>query len=121
MIGTMQVKVLSDFYKELLGTPTMEQDGWVGWQVGGVFFSIGEHSEMGGKSKDSGRLMFNFDSTDVKGDFERIKAINGVEIVKEPYEMGEGDQKAWIATFADPDGNYFQLMTPWDDVSNQTK
>ncbi len=21
----------------------------------------------------------------------------------------------WIATLADPDGNYFQLMTPWED------
>lgn len=20
----------------------------------------------------------------------------------------------WIATFSDPDGNYFQLMTPWE-------
>jgi len=20
----------------------------------------------------------------------------------------------WIATFADPDGNYFQLMSPWE-------
>lgn len=25
-----------------------------------------------------------------------------------------GDQAAWIATFADPDGNYFQLMPPWE-------
>jgi predicted lactoylglutathione lyase len=26
--------------------------------------------------------------------------------------MGEGEM--WIATFADPDGNYFQLMSPWE-------
>ena len=25
-----------------------------------------------------------------------------------PYQIGEG----WIATLADPDGNYFQLMSP---------
>ena len=41
-------------------------------------------------------------------EFERIKAA-GAEVVKEPYEI-EG---MWIATFADPDGNYFQLMSPW--------
>jgi predicted enzyme related to lactoylglutathione lyase len=29
-------------------------------------------------------------------------------VIAEPYAIGEG----WIATLADPDGNYFQLMTP---------
>jgi predicted enzyme related to lactoylglutathione lyase len=28
--------------------------------------------------------------------------------------MGE-NTGGWIATFADPDGNYFQLMTPWEE------
>jgi predicted enzyme related to lactoylglutathione lyase len=26
--------------------------------------------------------------------------------------MMEGGVEAWIATFADPDGNYFQLLSP---------
>jgi predicted lactoylglutathione lyase len=34
----------------------------------------------------------------------------GAKVIKEPYQMGD----AWISTLADPDGNYFQLMTPWD-------
>ena len=38
----------------------------------------------------------------------------GANVVKELYEM-EGMQGMWIATFADPDGNYFQLMTPWEE------
>jgi hypothetical protein len=25
--------------------------------------------------------------------------------------------RAWIATLADPDGNYFQLMSPFDEAS----
>jgi len=33
----------------------------------------------------------------------------GAVSIKEPYEI-EG---MWIATLADPDGNYFQLMNPW--------
>ncbi len=28
-------------------------------------------------------------------------------------DMGENTD-GWIATFSDPDGNYFQLMTPWE-------
>jgi len=39
------------------------------------------------------------------------KIVEGAETVKEPYEMGS----LWIATFADPDGNYFQLMSPWKE------
>jgi len=26
-------------------------------------------------------------------------------------------EEMWPATFADPDGNYFQLATPWDQPS----
>jgi predicted enzyme related to lactoylglutathione lyase len=51
----------------------------------------------------------------VKGDFERLKAA-GAEVVREPYSpegMPEGTE-AWIATLADPDGNYFQLMSPME-------
>jgi predicted enzyme related to lactoylglutathione lyase len=51
--------------------------------------------------------MFNFETTEVKEEFERIKAA-GATVIREPYEMGGG----WIATLADPDGNYFQLVTP---------
>jgi len=35
--------------------------------------------------------------------------------VKEPYQMGEAPgQDVAIATFADPDNNYFQLMSPME-------
>ena len=62
---------------------------------------------MGGNAKDPGRVMFNFETVQVKEEFERMKAL-GAQVVREPYEIGDG----WIATLADPDGNYFQLMTP---------
>ena len=87
----------------------MVEGGWHGWVVGSTFFSVGEYSEMKGEAKDPGRIMFNFETKEVKEEFERIKTL-GAKVIKEPYTMGE----AWIATFADPDGNYFQLMTPWE-------
>jgi len=34
----------------------------------------------------------------------------GAVVVKEPYQMD--GMPGWIATLADPDGNYFQLMSP---------
>jgi predicted enzyme related to lactoylglutathione lyase len=30
-------------------------------------------------------------------------------VVQEPYQPGEG---YWVATFSDPDDNYFQLVSP---------
>jgi predicted enzyme related to lactoylglutathione lyase len=110
MIGTMQVDVMASFYEKILGKKAdMVEGGWHGWSVGSAFLSVGEHSEMGGTAKESGRIMFNFETKEVKEEFARMKEA-GATIIKEPYEMGGG----WIATLADPDGNYFQLMTPWE-------
>jgi len=110
MIGTKQPAALAAFYEKLLEKPAdmIDQDnGFWGWQVGGAYLSILNHSEMGGNTKDPGRVMFNFESSQVKEEFERIKALGGT-VIREPYEMGG----AWIATLADPDGNYFQLVSP---------
>src|SRR5258708_5438586 len=110
MIGTMQVKILAEFYEKAFDRPAdMVEQGWHGWLVGKCFLTIGEHSEVNGQAKEPQRVIFNFETNDVKGEFERLKAL-GARVVKEPYDMQGG---MWIATLADPDGNYFQLMTPW--------
>ena len=83
--------------------------GFAGWQVGSANFSVLEHSEMGGKTKDAGRVMFNFETTTVKEEFERMQAAGAI-VIREPYEIGGG----WVATLADLDGNYFQLVTPME-------
>jgi len=110
MIGTTQLQALASFYEKVIGKPADMVDreaGFFGWQVGSAFLSVLEHSEMEGNAKDPGRVIFNFETQQVKEEFERIQAFGGV-VIKAPYEMGGG----WIATLADPDGNYFQLVTP---------
>jgi predicted enzyme related to lactoylglutathione lyase len=110
MIGTKQPQVMAAFYEKVLGKPADmvdSENGFSGWQVGSAFLSVLDHSEMGGKTKDPGRVMINFETAQVKEEFERIKA-GGAVVIREPYEIGNG----LIATLADPDGNYFQLMTP---------
>lgn len=112
MIGTMQPKVMADFYEKVFKKPAdWSEENWYGWQVGDCHLTIGQHSETKGKSKDPVRVIFNLQTKKVKEEFERISKIKGGKVVKKPYEM-EG---MWIATLADPDGNYFQLMTPWED------
>ena len=110
MIGTKQLKVLSAFYEKVIGKPADMADsehGYFGWQIGEVHLAVLDHSEMGGKAKDPGRIMFVFETTQLKEEFDRLKAL-GAAPIREPYEMGSG----WIATLADPDGNFFQLITP---------
>ena len=113
MIGTMRPKVLADFYTGVLGMPSQMADaenGFYAWQVGSTNLSILEHSETGGKSKDPARVILNFETREVREEFDRIKAL-GATVVRAPYEIGGG----WVATLADPDGNYFQLVTPMQE------
>ncbi|MEK6751876.1 MAG: VOC family protein [Chloroflexota bacterium] len=110
MLGSMQPLVLAAFYEKVFGKPADmadQENGFWGWQVGNGFVGILTHSEMNGNAKEPGRVMINFATPQVKEEFERIKALGGA-VIKEPYEMGGG----FIATLADPDGNYFQLMNP---------
>jgi predicted enzyme related to lactoylglutathione lyase len=110
MIGTKQTKAMVAFYESVLGKPPDTADaehGFYGWQLDGSYFSVLEHSEMVGRTKDPGRIMLNFETTQVAEEFERVKGL-GAKVVKEPYDMGEGR----VATLADPDGNYFQLISP---------
>lgn len=114
MVGSEQPKVMAEFYEKVFQKkPDMSDDSFNGWTVGSTFFGVGEHSEVKGQAKEPSRMILNLETKEVKEEFERIKAL-GATVVKEPYDMGG----AWIATFADPDGNYFQLMTPWDDTSS---
>jgi predicted enzyme related to lactoylglutathione lyase len=112
MIGSAQPEVLGEFYTQVLDrAPDMKEGGWYGWLVGASWLSIGQHSEVRDRAKEPQRVILNFETKDVPGEFERIKTA-GSTVVKEPYEL----QGMWIATFADPDGNYFQLMSPWEDA-----
>lgn len=113
MMGSEDSRKLGDFYREVLGAANPEwsdeASGWFGFPAGDGSLVVGPHSEVQGKNPQPGRVMLNFSTPDVKAEFERIKAL-GAEVVAEPYEAGPG---MLMCTFADPDGNYFQLATPW--------
>ena len=110
LLASEHPKKLSEFYKKVFNVdPEMEDGDWTGYNVGGGHVAIGPHDKVKGKSSNPERIMFNLTTEDVKGEFERIKGY-GTKVVADPYEMGGG---MWIATLEDPDGNYFQLTTPW--------
>jgi predicted enzyme related to lactoylglutathione lyase len=110
LIGSEDPGQLRAYYAKVFGEPGFEADGYSGWQFGSGWLTIGPHSEVHGKNPEPGRLIWNIETADVPGEFERLKTA-GATVVREPYSMGE-EPVGWIATFSDPDGNYFQLMTP---------
>jgi predicted enzyme related to lactoylglutathione lyase len=110
LIGSEDPKRLVAYYSKLFGKPGMEEGGYSGWQIGTGFMTVGPHDEVKGKNPQPGRLIWNIETADVKGDFERLKAAGAI-VIREPYSMDEGPEFS-IATLADPDDNYFQLMSP---------
>ncbi len=115
MLGSEDPKGLADFYAGVLGAPNPdwsdEANGWFGFRAGDGSLAIGPHSDVKGRSEQPARIMLNFSTEDVEGEFKRIKEL-GAEVVAEPYEPGGGGGMS-MCTFADLDGNYFQLATPW--------
>ena len=104
---------LADFYQGVFGgDPVMDSGGYKGFQVGSGFITIGPHDKVHGSNTNPERILLNLETSDVKGEFDRIKRL-GAKVIAEPYQMDEATD-GWIATLADPDGNYFQLMTPFD-------
>ncbi len=103
-------KKLVDFYRQVFARdPKWQEEEYSGFEDGCSTLIIGPHSKVQGQSKNPERMMFNFETTDVKGEFQRIKGL-GAKVIAEPYSMGE-DHDFLIATLADPDGNYFQLVS----------
>lgn len=119
MLGSADSKKLADFYAKVLGDANPdwsdEANGWFGWRVGDGSLAIGPHSDVEGKSKEPARVMLNFSTADVEGEFNRIRDL-GADVIAEPYGPAGGEGML-MCTFADPDGNYFQLTTPWEPES----
>jgi predicted enzyme related to lactoylglutathione lyase len=117
LIGSENPDRLVEYYTRLFGDPTWSDGGYTGWAIGSGAVTVGPHSEVHGSNSQPGRLIWNIESADVKGEFARFKAAGAV-VVRDPYSFGgadgdgDGEYQADIATLADPDGNYFQLVSP---------
>jgi predicted enzyme related to lactoylglutathione lyase len=110
LIGSEDPQRLVEYYSKLFGEPAMSDGGYTGWQIGSGWITVGPHDEVKGQNAHPGRLIWNIETSDVKGVFERFVAAGAI-VVREPYGFEEAPD-ALIATLADPDDNYFQLMSP---------
>lgn len=106
-------KKLAAFYREKVGLKqTMEmeigegEDAIAFEMAGSANVYIIHHSKVSGKNTQPERMMFNLEVDDIEAEFDRMKAA-GVPVIAETYHV-EG--YGLIATFEDPDGNYFQFV-----------
>jgi predicted enzyme related to lactoylglutathione lyase len=111
LIGSDDPQRLIEYYTRLFGPPQMAEGDYSGWLLGSGFVTIGPHSEVHGANAHPGRLIWNIESQDVRADFDRLVAAGAI-VVREPYGFDGAPPDALVATLADPDDNYFQLMSP---------
>ena len=103
---------LVDFYQKVFEMePNWSGGDFKGFAVGDGEIAFGPHDKVHGKNPNPERMLFNLETEDVRGEFERMKGL-GATVIAPPYHPGE-EPDMWVATFADPDGNYFQLTSPW--------
>ena len=110
LIGSEDPERLAAYYTKLLGASVWNQDGYTTWQIGTGGVTVGSHDQVQGPNTHPGRIIWNIETPDVRGEFARFKEA-GAMVIREPYSMDD-EQEYWIATFADPDDNYFQLVSP---------
>ena len=111
MIGSENPQALIDYYTKVFGEPAWSDGGFTGWQLGTGGVMVGPHDQVHGVNTEPGRVMWNIETPDVQGEFERMVAA-GATVVQEPYQPGAASSEMSLCTFSDPDGNYFQLASP---------
>jgi predicted enzyme related to lactoylglutathione lyase len=116
LIGSDNADRLAEYYTRLFGTPGWTDGGYTGWLIGSGGVTVGAHSEVSGTNAQPGRIIWNIETPDVRGEFERLRAAGAI-VVKEPYGFDGMPDDVLVATLADPDGNYFQLVSPMPDSS----
>lgn len=114
LIGSSNARKLAEFYRDVVGFKiTMEMEIGEKEEMGFVVdlknkmnLYILDHSKVKGKNQSPERIMFNLEVDNIEKEVARIKK-NGAKLIKDSYHVQD---YGFIATFADTDGNYFQLV-----------
>lgn len=110
-VCTDRPQEIGAFYQKVLDlAPSWTSDEVIGFIVGGVRLEIMGHDEVFGKNKTPQRLFFDLQVDDVRAEFDRVVAL-GAAVVQAPYDYADDQVRFTLATLADPDGNYFQLVS----------
>lgn len=103
LIGTTQPERLREWYRATLA-PEHVGDG--PFDFGGFRLVIDGRTDIASRNPESDRLILNFNVDDFDAAVNDL-AESGVEWIAPPEVRATGR----FATFADPDGNYLQLVS----------
>src|SRR4029450_5700544 len=92
LIGSDDPKGLVEYYTKLFGNPD-EDYGYSTWNLGGAGMTVGPHDEVKGKNPQPGRSIWNLETPDVGGEFDRLSRA-GATVVREPYNPGGPDDES---------------------------
>ena len=110
-INTDRPKALGDFYQQLFNVePAWQSEDIRGFMFGEFRLEVAKHDAVSGKNTQPERIFFDIMVDNVRAEFDRIVGL-GAKVIQEPYDFADEDMKMVIATLADLDGNYFQLVS----------
>lgn len=114
-LGSENPKRLGKFYTKVFGKPGWQEGEWFGWVVETGALMLGPHSEVKGQNNSPARIMITIVDKNVEEVLKKFENA-GAKIIAKPYQPDtENAPNTWLATVADPDGNYIQISTPWED------
>lgn len=111
LLSSENTDKLAKFYREVVGLKQtgeyeMGEGGKIAFEFADVQLFINPHDKVKGKNKNPERFMMNFEVRDIEGAVKKLKK-NKAKLIQDIYHVeGYGH----IATFEDPDGNFFQLV-----------
>src|SRR3989344_7998254 len=114
LLGSQNAQKLADFYEKIVGLKLtnefeMGENDEKGFEFAikdSTGFYIMDHSEVKGKNKNPAQIIINFEVDDIEREVDRLKKAK-VKVQQDIYHLeGYGH----IATFVDPDGNFFQFV-----------
>lgn len=113
LLSSENPQALGTFYSQKVGLKkTMEMEVGEKGEKGFAFemkdcsLYIMHHSKVSGKNNEPERIMFNLETDDIEKEVKKLDKA-GVKKVQDIYHM---ESYGYIATFADIDDNYFQLV-----------
>ncbi|MBQ1118912.1 VOC family protein [Streptomyces smyrnaeus] len=117
VLGSTDPKRLWEWYRTAFAphtAPGDTQDPMLGLELGGTYVIFESRDDVGRKSVEPGRILVNFEVTDIHEVARRLTEQLNPRWVR-PVEAA--DPHVLLGTVEDPDGNYVQLFEATDDSS----
>ena len=109
LIGSEDPARLAEYYTKLLGEPAYAGRGYWAWKLGAGYVTLGPHSEVKGKNDSPGSAHLEHRDRRREGRLRSDEGRRG-DRRHRAVRVRSARPGSQIATFEDPDGNYFQLM-----------